>query len=526
MRLSTGKQTPAGGTRGRAGKRGAVPATLAASLLLLAGCGSLPKKTADMRSLALADTSETTLGRLAADGIREHPGLSGLMALKQGRDAFLARLALARLAERSLDLQYYIWRDDFTGRLLLREALRAADRGVRVRLLIDDMGTHPRDADMLALAAHPLFEVRYFNPARHRSLRLANLMVESGRMNHRMHNKTFLADNAAAIIGGRNIGDEYFEAHPDVSFDDLDVLCIGAVVPAASAAFDGFWNDARSVPVGLFYPGENAAAALERLRARWEREKPSETQREYMTAPRAREFAARLRDKSPPLEWGRAWALYDDPGKSLDDDGEDAPTVLEAMKPFGDAAREELLIVSPYFVPGKTGLAWLDGFVRRGVRVSVLTNSLASTDVSLVHAGYAHYRRPMLRAGVALHELKAAPGAAKRRWFGSSRSSLHAKTFVFDRRFVFVGTLNLDPRSIELNTENGVVFESAPFARELAESFAKTVAQDAYALRLDRGFLRWVDGADGTVLRSEPGTSWWRRLCVGLFALLPVESQL
>jgi putative cardiolipin synthase len=509
----------------------------AAALLLVSGCASLPTDIERSESHALRDTETTRLGRIGQAMLKAHPGESGFRPLRNGVDALLLRIALAEAAERSLDVQYYIWHDDLTGRFFAHALLRAADRGVRVRVILDDVGARANDENLLSLDAHPNIEIRLFNPIASRSVRTLGMLSDFERLNRRMHNKSFIADNQRAILGGRNIGDEYFEAQSEVAFGDLDVVTVGRSVSDVSDAFDLYWNAPASFPISALLGRSGETANLDTVRA--ELAAFIESQRDSPYATRARsQLAERLAAGTDGFYWGKAHLLYDDPEKISRAPEDTAGHLLPQFAGLRSQVQKELLIVSPYFIPGESGVAWLGGLAKRGVRVTILTNSLAATDVGAVHAGYQRYREALLEAGVRLYEVK--PDAieyarAKRETGGTSgsRASLHAKTFVFDRRAVFIGSLNLDPRSIRLNTEIGLVCESAPLAEELAGTLEQKI--DMIAWRLERivdasGNTRIVwneTGAEGVRQRTEePEVSAWRRFSVWFLSLLPIESQL
>lgn len=512
-----------------------VPVELAgwvALLLVLGGCGQLPPLGERVESSAYTDTAGTRLGRAVAALAAAHPGRSGVLPLPEGRQAFAVRMRLADAAERSLDLQYYIWRTDLTGTLLLDALRRAADRGVRVRLLLDDNNTAGLDPWLAALDSHPHIEVRLFNPFVQRGWRWLGYLGDFARLNRRMHNKSFTADNQVTVVGGRNIGDEYFGAGQDLSFIDLDALAVGEVVSRVSADFDRYWASASAYPAAALLPaaGAQALAPLAEQAMRSERVAAAAP---FLEALRRRDQVQRLQDGVLPLEWTTVRLVSDDPAKALDggapqDQGSVAQRLAEAM----GEARRELLLVSPYFVPTDAGTAALAGLARRGVAVGVLTNSLAATDVPAVHAGYAKHRRELLAAGVRLLELKPEPedtgprAPGDRGLPGSSGASLHAKTFAIDRERIFIGSFNLDPRSASLNTESGFVIDSPRLASLLSEVFDAAPAR-AYALRLGAdGDPEWVEAAaDGPprVHASEPRSALWRRALVRLLSWLPIE---
>jgi putative cardiolipin synthase len=507
------------------------------ALLLVGGCASLPAGYERAESRALQDTASTTLGRAGRDQLRLQAGLSGCRPLPNGVDALVVRMLLAEAAERSLDVQYYIWHDDLTGRLFADALLRAADRGVRVRILVDDVGTKTNDENLLSLDSHPNVEIRLFNPVASRTFRGLGMLTDFTRVNRRMHNKAFVADNQRAVLGGRNIGDEYFEAAGDVAFGDLDVLLLGPVVPEVSKAFDSFWNAPMTIPIGALTGRLGSAASLDVLRAKLGEFVAAQRDSPYVTQARS-QAAQALVAGTEGIFWGRTHLLVDDPAKVTQPPENTEGHLLPQLARVGVQLRSELLIVSPYFVPGDAGVAALGAMVRKGVRVTVLTNSLAASDVGAVHAGYKRYREPLLEAGVRLYELK--PDAieygrakGKNRQISGSRASLHAKTFMLDRRAVFIGSLNLDPRSVQLNTEIGVVCESEPMAGQMASGIEGNL--DKVAWRVERvvdaggkARLAWIEStASGPVQHAEePEVSVWRQLGVWFLGLLPIESQL
>jgi phosphatidylserine/phosphatidylglycerophosphate/cardiolipin synthase-like enzyme len=488
-------------------------------IIAIDGCASLPRSVDRPASTALTDTGSTRLGRAIAPLARANAGKNGIHALDNARDAFAARVLLARAADRSLDVQYYIWHADTSGTLLVHELWQAAERGVRVRLLLDDNNTRGADEALAGLDAHPNIEVRLFNPYANRGLRLAELAIDFSRLNRRMHNKSFTADNQATIVGGRNVGDEYFGADSPVEFADLDVLAVGAVVAEVSSAFDAYWNSESAYPAAsLIVPGG-------RLTPVGKIEDQPEAAR-YLQAVRATPLVRSLLSGSLPLEWAHARLVQDDPAKVLNPPDKTELHLLPRLEKAMGKPRRELDLVSPYFVPTKDGAAALITLAESGVQVRVLTNSLAATDVSPVHAGYAKYREELLRAGVRLYELK--PFADKDeakdkdRRAGSSDASLHAKTFAVDRSRIFVGSFNFDPRSARLNTEMGIVVESPALAARLSEALDRGTANVAYEVRLSSdGGLEWVEG--DVRHASEPGAGVLKRLWIGFLSILPIE---
>jgi putative cardiolipin synthase len=477
--------------------------------------------------MTLQDTTDTRLGKSVLPLAQAHPGESGVVALPDGRDAFATRVLLADAAERTLDVQYYIWHDDMSGNLLLEALRRAADRGVRVRLLLDDNNTAGFDRVLAATNAHPNIEVRLFNPFKFRWWRILGYLTDFARLNRRMHNKSFTADNQAAIIGGRNVGDEYFGAGQDVLFIDLDVLAIGAVVNDVSQDFDRYWSCDSSCPAERVLPGvsPSSISALAAAASRIEREPAALA---YTQALARQPFVRDLLAGRLQFDWAATTLVSDDPAKGL---GRAAPDDLlwQRLKRILKAPTKELQLVSAYFVPTAAGVDYFVALATQGVKIMVLTNSLEATDVSVVHAGYAKRRKPLLKAGIDLFEIKRAssgPSAKGHGLRGSSDSSLHAKTFSVDRSHVFIGSFNFDPRSARLNTEMGVVIDSPARAQAIAEKFADSIPARAYKVRLsEAGKLQWVEQVDGKelVYDQEPGVGFWRRVGVSVLSALPIE---
>ena len=512
---------------------------LLAVLPWLMHCATAPSLAGVEPSHALPPGTTGALDVSVQRELGDAPGRSGVRLIEQNAMAFAYRVATALAAERSLDVQYYIWNDDLTGRLLAAELMLAAERGVRVRVLVDDIDARAKHDLFLVADLHPNVEVRIFNPYYNRTGTLGKItesVLRGRRLNRRMHNKAWIADNRVAIVGGRNIGDEYFGASEHSNFSDLDVMLSGPVVADVSAAFDDYWNNPNAVPVSRFEGRPPDPEALERLVA---------AAREYAEQARATPYVAALRDEQkraellakemPPLEVENVRLLVDDPAKvGAEADGLEASNVLSGLSGVMTAARDELLIVSPYFVPRSEGTRSLLRGEARGVRIAVLTNSLAATDVAAVHTGYARQRRELLRGGVELYEMKRRAGSEEGRIqisvTGSSRSSLHTKAMIIDRRWVFVGSMNLDPRSAFLNTEMGVLVESPELAEQLRSQFERTTGPDLsyrVVLEEDEGLV-WYDRFQGRErrLEREPDASPGRRLTVTLLRLVPIDSQL
>ena len=453
-----------------------------------------------------------------------------------GLESLALRFASARGAVRSIDVQYYIWRNDATGVLLAQELLQAADRGVLVRVLLDDMNARSRDDYLTALDRHHNIEIRVFNPFRTRRGMLRTvreLFARGSRLNHRMHNKAWLVDGRLAIVGGRNIGDEYFAASAGVNFIDVDAALTGAAVDATLRSFELYWACPATRPVRrLRRIGRPRRLKLAGVRDLLARSAAVLSASQYAMRLLAASDLNALLGGGPGLSPSEVQVVADDPRKALRPTHR-APGVLESMLEAMSAAQRELLLISPYFVPGVGGVEALIRLVRRGVRVCVLTNSLAATDVAAVHSGYARYRKQLLDGGVLLYELKSAIAADeldKRMRVGSSRASLHTKAAIVDGERIFVGSFNLDPRSAALNCEMGAWMRSAPLVRELRSIFETGVApQNSFTVSLgEKGEIRWTEVVGGRAIQYdvEPDASWGRRLLTRVLALLPIESLL
>jgi putative cardiolipin synthase len=497
------------------------------------GCANLPSQEGRSMTLATADTAGTQLGRTAARGVASHPGKTGIHALARPQDALAVRLLLAGATERTLDAQYYIWQDDEVGNLMFESLWRAAERGVRVRLLLDDLNTGGLEGTLGALDRHPNVEVRLYNPIMQRNVRVAGLIFDFARTNRRMHNKSFIADNQVSVVGGRNIGNAYYGAGGGVGFADLDVLVAGAAVSEVSTAFDVYWNSASAFPAANVISARSAKTDSE-LTAAFEAKRTDPRSMPYLRAVREAMPIGALVDSEDRWEWIDASVVYDDPAKTIEATTRVQSLLFpELLKRLG-RPRSALDLVSPYFVPGPSGTEALALLAREGVRVRVLTNSFAASDVKAVHAGYAKRRHDLLRAGVELYELK--PTASRRvrddeDTFGSSASAaLHAKTLAVDRQRIFVGSFNFDPRSALVNTEMGIVMQSPALAERLASFFDAEVRTAAYEVRLsaDERSFEWIEHTPSGVMRfaTEPGTRWWQRLQVEMLSVMPIESLL
>ena len=502
----------------------------ALAMLAVAGCATVPREMPRSPSVAFQNHEDTMLGRRIAADAAQRPGQSGFAIMRNGRPAFTARIVLADLAQRSIDVQYYMWEPDATGRALAERLARAAERGVRVRILIDDANLRDRDAAIASFDAHPNIEVRLFNPFAQRKHKGLGLLTDFERVNHRMHNKLMVVDNAVAIVGGRNMGDPYFGVHATQNFRDLDVMAVGPVVRDLSGVFDRFWNGEWAVPIAAIadrpHTMDDYAGATKAVRE-WLAGGKYPYPLEHDAAALESELGTLYRD----FVWAPGRVLWDDPA-SIDD-----PGVRTMNRTIGERARaveRELLIESAYFVPMDSGAETLQRLRDKGARVRVLTNSLASNDVLAAFAGYSKYRERLVASGVELHELRPDAGPVRQRMFfgatGGSRATLHTKAFVFDRKEVFIGSFNLDPRSSFINTEAGLFIESPALAEQVARYMDEGVQLDsAYRVGRDAaGELYWVTDDAGVEVRYDvdPMSTPQQRFQAGWIRLLPIESQL
>jgi cardiolipin synthase C len=500
-------------------------------ILLLSGCGTAVNwEYPRAASTAYAQPETTTVGALFQKPADQHPGESGFSLVSDGSRAFMGRVAMADMAEKTLDAQYYIWDADTTGRILADHLIRAADRGVRVRILIDDhYQTEKSDLSIAVLDAHPNIEVRFFNPLANRRWRTLSFVADFGRVNHRMHNKLFIADNAVGVVGGRNIADTYFGVRPDSNFRDLDMAIAGPIVKELSASFDLFWNSEWAIPVGAVVD-KNVTEQEFKLRREQLTETISATGYPYPINEHLTELSGRLLQIRDEFTWAPGRVLVEHPSRVNNDDG--SKVIAEALLQRLAQTKRELLIESPYIILRDRGLEEVRQLTARGVKVRILTNSAATNDVMAAHAGYANTRKDLVRAGADLYELRP-DSNMKRKWSvlaGRSRAALHDKAIVFDRQSVFIGSFNLDPRSTAINTEIGVLIDSPTIASEVEEFMDEGVSPgSAYHVRLAAtGDLVWSSETNGAKAESDvdPGTSVWQRFIIDMTGLMPIDEQL
>jgi putative cardiolipin synthase len=478
---------------------------------------------------AIADPETTALGKVFAAEAQKHPGLSGFDLITSGRTAFEARYVFAHLAQRTIDAQYFIWADDATGRNMLLALLDAAARGVRVRLLLDDLNLDGQDSTLAAVRAHPNIEVRLFNPFETRNAHTLDLLYDFARLNHRMHNKAFIVDNAVAVIGGRNMADPYFSADEQANFRDLDLFAAGPIVRAASQEFDEFWNSPWATSIHRLVSERPTPDEVHEMVAHLHDQIDATPYpfRTAVDAPFLEHFVDAVRGR---LIWGKPTLLADRPDKPMTSEPELAETLHAKV---GGAIEKELLLESAYFVPAGNGTAHLCALRQRGVEIRVLTNSLASTDEASAYAGFMRHRDDLLRCGIELHELRPDAAFVQREWTwlrGRSEAELHTKAVVFDRAAVMIGSFNLDPRSRNLNTELAILVESPALAAKVAAFITAGMSlANSFRLELDEDDdVVWVAEDQGSQIRfrRSPNAGLWHRLEADILSLLPIEELL
>lgn len=517
---------------------------------LLTACATKPPATEFDRHIthALPVTETTPLRTALAPLEAAHPDQSGFRILPNGTDALQMRIALARAATRTLDMQYYIANEDTTGKLLLGAALFAADHGVRVRMLVDDLNFKDIDRVMAGLNSHENIEIRVFNPfgsAQEGMFeRTTNVFTQIGHFTRRMHNKAMIADNQLAIVGGRNLGDEYFSASETLQFRDLDVLAAGPITADVSASFDDYWNSSISYPLRVLNKQKFDAKELDQtrdeLRQHWRTNADPYNAKPLNATP----LASQIAKDQLGLTWARAEFKADLPEKIVHPSPDYVSPPMQRLGELMRDAQKDFLVISPYFVPHEAGVKTAGELTHRGVRIAVLTNSLAATDAVAVQAGYSPFRVPLLQQGVELYEFKPQQNMPSVGFAGSrSRASLHAKTYVIDRKILVIGSMNLDPRSANLNTELALVIHSPPLAEQVAQIFERaTSPEESYRVTLaddaQLAYLRsigaplsplvWTDVEDGTrrTYIFDPQAGLYRNALTGLFSLLPVNAEL
>ncbi|TDT77966.1 putative cardiolipin synthase [Litoreibacter halocynthiae] len=496
---------------------------LASAILVARLIFPAPSNTDRNETSALGPAESGPLTEALTQSSARHKGLTGIAPLQNGLDAFAARILLANAAVSSIDVQYYIWRGDMTGHLLLKALYRAAERGVRVRLLLDDNGIEGLDDILVALDAHPNIEFRLYNPFTLRRFKRLSYAFDFFRLNHRMHNKAFTVDGRASILGGRNVGDEYFGTGTTPLQVDLDVLAVGDIVPQISADYDRYWNSKPVHPATQILGEPSAGVSIAAALAAFDNEPEYE---KYRALLETSDIVGSLARGELALEWTNAVLVSDDPVLGFGDVPHSdlfVTRLLEAVGPI----KSRFDGVTPYFVPGAQGVRAFIALEDNGISVRMLTNSLEATDALPVHAGYAKRREDLLSGGIDLFELRARAASSSSNDIlgplGSSGSNLHAKTFAVDGTRIFVGSFNFDPRSATLNTEMGLLIESTTMAEALHDAFDEGLSGLAWRVELRDRRLIWASSSDGTETSREPGSTLIKRLALTVIGWLPVE---
>ena len=501
------------------------------TLSLVSGCATVNFSYPKDESFAVTQTDDSYLGQQFVPIVNQHPHESGFKLQKDSINALGSRLFITQNAQHSIDAKYYLIKPDAIGFLIIGSLLQAADRGVRVRLLVDDFLTYGNDLSIAAFDSHPNIEVRIFNPFAGRKSRIGDALTNFRRINRRMHNKSFTVDNQVTIVGGRNIADEYFGARNDVNFSDLDVMAVGPIVREVSNMFDKFWNHKLAVPIlALTNSSSNLDRELQRLRERLNNNYESITTGPYAEAVR-KDFKRYFAKDSRDFLWSSYLLTYDSPDKALKYKPEDFQEIVTTLKSTIDDAKNELIIISPYFVPRKRGIQLIKELRDAGIEVTIITNSLASTNHPVVHSGYAPSRVPLLKLGVKIYETKKdviVPGVTRME-SDDTEGTLHTKAFIVDREKVFIGSFNWDPRSVNINTEMGVIIESDVLAEQMTNFIENNLDAATFKLYIDdNNRLRWADnsGDEPVLIKKEPNTNLWKRFKNRIMRILPIDSQL
>ncbi len=515
--------------------------SLLSSALVLAACSTLPPYQPQPVEYAFhTPTDQTSLAQLVLPLREQYPELTGYHVLHDPLEALAARLHLIERAEKTLDLQYYIWDKDKIGKLALDAIIRAADRGVKVRLLVDDMNSKNMQASYLALDQHINIDVRLYNPHRFRNLRAMDMILDLKRINRRMHNKSFIADNQISLIGGRNMGDMYYNISDQYQFADVDVMLVGYASDEIIHSFDEYWNDDYAYPVASIVDYRKFSLRFPELREELTQHAHDTHVQNYLDlASRSKAFENWL-NQEIRFDWVKADVVKDSPSKIKQKATKEQHLNFQLLSHL-DKPQQSVDIVSAYFVPEKEGAERLIGLAERGVKVRVLTNSYQANDVPLVHAFYAKYRKELLKGDVKLYEFLSAPENAEMAHIneelaektkvslkGLSHSSLHAKMMALDESQVFIGSFNFDPRSAYLNTEIGVLLHSPNLARGIHHTMDNDLKKYAYKLVLDANEnINWRlarSQQEPKVYLKEPKMKWWEKAGIKIVSWLPIEK--
>ena len=509
--------------------------------ITVTGCSTLPKHTIESipETTLQVDTTQTTLAQIIQPLQEQHPELTGYLVLFEPLEALSARLRLIDKAEKTLDLQYYIWDNDKVGALALHALIRAADRGVRVRLLIDDNNAKSTEGIFLALAQHPNIEVKLFNPYRFRKYRALDMILDLKRINRRMHNKSFIADHQVALIGGRNMTNQYYNVSDNYQFSDVDVMLVGSAVKDISHSFDEYWNHEYAYKVQEVVKQSAHRLSYDSLKQQLDEHYKRITVQNYLDLTSNSQAIDSLMSRNIPLDWVKAEVVKDSPDKIKSKAKKKEHLNFQLIQQL-EQPEKNVDLISAYFVPEKKGAKMLTDLAEDGIKVRVLTNSFKANDVAVVHAFYGKYRQDLLEHGVQLYEFlpaldkndldrhtEALAKKAKVNLKGLSRSSLHAKLMALDEKQVFIGSFNFDPRSAYLNTEIGVLLNSPPLARAVHTTMDENLSKYAYKLVLDANKkITWQrQTPQGPVIYTkEPRMKWWQRAGIKMLSWLPIEG--
>ena len=509
--------------------------------ITVTGCSTLPKHTIESipETTLQVDTTQTTLAQIIQPLQEQHPELTGYLVLFEPLEALSARLRLIDKAEKTLDLQYYIWDNDKVGALALHALIRAADRGVRVRLLIDDNNAKSTEGIFLALAQHPNIEVKLFNPYRFRKYRALDMILDLKRINRRMHNKSFIADHQVALIGGRNMTNQYYNVSDNYQFSDVDVMLVGSAVKDISHSFDEYWNHEYAYKVQEVVKQSAHRLSYDSLKQQLDEHYKRITVQNYLDLTSNSQAIDSLMSRNIPLDWVKAEVVKDSPDKIKSKAKKKEHLNFQLIQQL-EQPEKNVDLISAYFVPEKKGAKMLTDLAEDGIKVRVLTNSFKANDVAVVHAFYGKYRQDLLEHGVQLYEFlpaldkndldrhtEALAKKAKVNLKGLSRSSLHAKLMALDEKQVFIGSFNFDPRSAYLNTEIGVLLNSPPLAQAVHTTMDENLSKYAYKLVLDANKkITWQrQTPQGPVIYTkEPRMKWWQRAGIKMLSWLPIEG--
>lgn len=506
-------------------------------LLFISACSTLPTNFEQKQSYAITDTNDTWLGKGASKIQQGETENSSMYLISEGTDAFVTRMALLTKAERSVDAQYFIWKSDVIGKLLMHKMIERADQGVRIRLLLDDITLDSKTKDFIfAMDHHDNIEVRIYNPFSASGYKARAALMDTARINRRMHNKSFTVDSQYTVVGGRNIEENYFSANERSNYKDLDIVAVGPVVEGINTQFDLYFNSPLAIPAYLFDGYEDYDASLDEIRKQLADFVIESSKSKYAQDVKNSAFYQKIQGLANRNEkffyQGKAHVIYDNPEKTLGKTALETTYMLDMLEPHVSKISNSLELISPYFIPGDEGTKHLVSLVNDGIKVKVFTNSLASTDGIMAQSGYARNRYNLLKGGVELYELKPiAKSKASRslKRSAEAKSALHTKTYIFDRKEVYIGSFNFDPRSAKINTELGVVCQIPAMAEFIAgELFDNQIDKVAYKLALQDDSVVWLETTtEGVVVHdTQPETSWWRRFNLGVYSILPIESQL